>query len=96
MNEEIDSINHILPTTPAIFLGDDEKTQVIRAWIRSVLRKIIDYKAEHRRILGEAVAALQFALPHEILMNNVLPFLELPSYSFEGEEEGDNSDEEQD
>ena len=97
MNEEIDSINQILPATPA---GDGwdydadeygergEKTQVIRRWIRSVLRKINHYQEEHRRIMNEAAATLQLALPCDILTNNVLPFLELPSHSFgEAEEE---------
>ena len=39
----------------------------------------------------------QFALPHDILTNNVLPFLALPSYTFEGEnnEEGGALKEEQ-
>ena len=104
MNEEIDSINRILPNANAGHYGDDdegrfvseggEKAQVIRAWIRSVLHKIIYYKAEHRRLLREAASILQFALPRDILMNNVLSFLELPSYSFEGEDETDDSDEE--
>eukprot|EP00984_Skeletonema_dohrnii_P011216 scaffold4460_cov64-Skeletonema_dohrnii-CCMP3373.AAC.1 len=82
MNEEINSINHILPTTPA---GDDfggvdgEKALAIRMWIRSVLGKIIHYKAQHQRYLNEAASTLQLALPQDIVMNNVLPFLELPN-----------------
>jgi len=93
MNEEIDSINQILPTAPGgvsyyeISHHDDGgKARAIRTWIRSVLRKIIHYKAEHQRIVGEAATYLQLALPNDIVMKNVLPFLELPSYTFEGEE----------
>eukprot|EP00985_Skeletonema_marinoi_P000899 scaffold363_cov216-Skeletonema_marinoi.AAC.13 len=93
MNKKIDSINQILPTAPGgiycyeIGLHDDGgKTRTIRTWIRSVLRKIIHYKAEHQRIVDEAATYLQLALPRDIVMKNVLPFLELPSYTFEGEE----------
>ena len=108
MNEEIDSINQILPTASAGSGWDDEvfeeerdeyedgeKARAIRTWIRSVLRKIIHYKAEHQRLLDEATTSLQLALPHDIVKNNVLPFLELPSNTFEvsdhEEEEGDDS-----
>ena len=92
MNEEIDSINQILPDTDAgsrwndDYHDDDvgEKAQAIRTWIRSVLRKIIQYKAEHQRLLNDEVAtSLQLALPQDIVKNTVLPFLELPSYTFE-------------
>ena len=80
MNEEINSINEILPNTPA---GDDfnvgEKAQVMRMWIRAVLHKIIHYKAEHQRYLNEAASALQLALPQDIVIKNVRPFLELPN-----------------
>eukprot|EP00984_Skeletonema_dohrnii_P016761 scaffold7499_cov81-Skeletonema_dohrnii-CCMP3373.AAC.3 len=84
MNEEIISINQILLTTPA---GDDVddvggKAQAVRMWTRSVLRKIIHYKAEHQRYLNEAAFTLQLALPQDIMVNNVLPFLELPNISF--------------
>jgi len=99
MNEEIDSINQILPTTPAGGDADDgdvgRKAMVMRTWIRSVLRKIIHYQAEHQRYLNEEIAtALPPALPRDIVMNNVLPFLELPSHTFElvdHEEEVDDS-----
>eukprot|EP00986_Skeletonema_menzelii_P002936 scaffold852_cov187-Skeletonema_menzelii.AAC.1 len=106
MNVEIDSINLILPNTPAGFWDDDwdddvgdpgEKGQEIRRWIRSVLGKIIDYQVEHRRLLEEdiATALLELVLPNnDIVMNNVLPFLELPSHTFElVDEEGDSDDE---
>ncbi len=90
MNEEIDSINQILPTTYAGTVDDDdeeeedgEKAQVIRIWIRSVLRKIVHYQEEHQRILNEAATTLQFTLPQDIAMDKVLPFLALPSHTFE-------------
>ena len=86
MNEEIDAINEILPNTPFGYLDVGEKTQAIQTWIRSVLRKFIHYKNEHRRILNEAAATLQLALPNDIVRKNVLTFLELPSYTFEGED----------
>ena len=87
MNEEIDSINQILPTVDAgggYGGGDGEKARAIRMWIRSVIGKIIHYQAEHQRLLDEQVATtLELALSQDIVMNNVLPFLELPSYTFE-------------
>ena len=79
MKEEIDSINQILPNAAAG--GDDEdngdKARAIRRWIRSVLGKISRYKVEHKWLLNEAATTLQIALPHDIVTNNVLPFLEL-------------------
>ena len=88
MNEEIDSINQILPNTPAgtdRYMDNGGKAQEIRSWIRSVLRKIIHYKAEHRSYLDEAAATLQSSLPNDIVHKSILPFLELPSYTFQGE-----------
>eukprot|EP00985_Skeletonema_marinoi_P016679 scaffold8993_cov207-Skeletonema_marinoi.AAC.35 len=90
MNEEIDSINQILPNTPAGGWDDEEeevKARAIQTWIRSVLGKIIRYKAQHQHLLDEAATSLQLALPRDIVMNNVLPFLELPSYTCEVDEE---------
>jgi metal-dependent amidase/aminoacylase/carboxypeptidase family protein len=87
MNEEINSINQSLPTTPA---GSDDfydvggKAEAVQSWIASVLGKIIQYKAQHRSYLNEAATTLKLALPNDIVMNNVLPFLELPSYTSEG------------
>ena len=87
MNEEIDSINQVLPNASAGDVVDvGGKAQAIREWITSVLRKLIHYKVEHRRKLNEATAIIQSALPKDIILKNVLPFLELPSYTFEGEE----------
>ena len=83
MNEEIDSINQILPNAPAGGWNDDgEKAIVIRTWIGSVLRKIAHYKAEHQRILDEAADTLEVGLPRDIVMKSVLPFLELPTHTF--------------
>ena len=62
------------------------KAREIRMWITLVLRKIVHYKAEHRRYLNEAAAILQPALPNDILLKSILPFLELPSYTFQGED----------
>ena len=87
MNREIDSINRILPDTYTGYWDDDgEKAQAIRSWISSVLGKIILYQAKHQRLLNEAATTLQFALPQDIVTKSVLPFLELPSYTFEREE----------
>ncbi len=91
MNNEIYSINQILPTADAGYYDveededvEGEKALVIRDWIESLLEKIIDYKEEHRRLLDEDVApTLQRFLPQDILINSVLPFLNLPPNSFD-------------
>jgi hypothetical protein len=63
MNEEIDRINQILPNTPAGSIYDPgEKTQAVRIWITSVLRKMEHYKSEHRSLLKEAATTLELAL----------------------------------
>ena len=70
MYEEINSINQILPNADAGYYDEDdilnvyegEKDQAIRRWIRSVLHKIVHYKAEHRRILSEAATLLELAI----------------------------------
>ena len=82
MRGEIDSISQILPNTCAgnNDSGDDgEKARSIRAWIRSVLRKIVHYQVEHDRLLHEAAATLQLVIPQDIVMYDVLPLLALPS-----------------
>ena len=87
MNEEIDAISQILPNTRAGSWKDPGgKAQAIRRWITSVLRKYNHYKAEHRRHLNVAAATLQQALPNDIVMKNILPFLELPPHTFDGED----------
>jgi len=87
--EEMKSINRILPTVYGGDTSDDGgKARAVQRWIRSVLGKIIHYKAQHQRVLEEAAATLQVALPPDIVIKNVLPFLELPSpsYTFEVED----------
>ncbi|KAK1734984.1 hypothetical protein QTG54_014444 [Skeletonema marinoi] len=89
INKEIDSIDQILPPAPAGGEADDgdvgEKAIVIRTWTRSVLRKLIGYKEQHHRLLDEAAATLELALPKDIVIKNIIPFLELPSCTFEVE-----------
>ena len=102
MNIEIDSINQILPNARAGGWDDDsgdygeydegEKAQMIRRWIRSVLQKIIHYQAEHESLLNQAATHLQLILPQDLIINNVLPFLQLPSHSFEVEDESDEEE----
>ena len=112
MRSKIDAIKHSVPTTPAgIGVDVGGKAVAIRMWIRSVLRKIVHYKAEHHRYLKEAAATIELALwkkrlseinvPErdedgrakcrvkcgaDIVIKNVLPFLELTSYTFQGED----------
>mmetsp|Transcript_22544 Transcript_22544/g.34830 ORF Transcript_22544/g.34830 Transcript_22544/m.34830 type:complete len:244 (-) Transcript_22544:67-798(-) len=88
MNDKLGAINQSLPTTPA---GDGlfdvgGKAQTVQLWISSVLSTIVQYKVRHRSYLNEAATTLQLALPNDIVLNNVLPFLELPSFTFEGED----------
>ena len=76
----IRSINSFLPHVYAGNYSDEGgKAQVIREWIRSVRHKIIQYEQENLRMLDKVAATLQLALPRDIVMNNVLPFLSLPS-----------------
>ena len=57
MNEEIGRINRELPNTPA-----DEKTDLIRLWISSVINRLEHYKAEHSRLLKEHMTQLELAI----------------------------------
>ena len=57
MNDLINQINQDLPNTHA-----DEKTALIRGWMRSVLDRIAHYKSEHRELLKEAMVLLELAL----------------------------------
>ena len=95
MNAAIDAINEILPNTPAgrydAGIDDGEKGRAVKRWIRSVLCKIVDYKQRHCNMLTEATTTLveELALlPQDVVINNVLPFLKLPSFTFEVEEQG--------
>ena len=93
MNSELLSIDQILPNTRAgDMYNNGEKAVVIRQWISDVLRKMINYKSQHCRLLNEAAYRLQLVLPHDIVMNNVVPFLKLPHHKFDGEEEIDERD----
>jgi len=90
MNRDMSSIDQILSYTSAGGDDDDEnvddvggKALVIRMWISSVVGKIIHYKAQHRRLLNEAATTLQLALPQDIVINSVLPFLELPNMNMQ-------------
>jgi len=85
MNREIDSINRNLPTADAGggYGNQGEKAQVIRGWLRSVRDKMIHYIAEHQRVLDVAAATLELILPRDLVMKNILSFLELPSYMLE-------------
>ena len=80
IKEEINSINRIFPETPAGDVDDEfaisPKARAIKRWIRSLLRKLVHYKAEHQRLLDETETTLQLALPQEIV-RNIIPFLEL-------------------
>ena len=57
MNQELDRINQVLPTTPA-----REKTDVMQEWIESVINRMEHYKAEHNRLLKEDMTLLELAV----------------------------------
>jgi hypothetical protein len=87
MNAAIDAINEILPNTSY----EGGKGLAVKRWIRSVLCKIVYYKQQHCIMLTEATTTLveELALlPRDIVINNVLPFLKLPSFTFAVEEQG--------
>ena len=87
MNEEINSISQILPNTHGgTYCEAGGKAQAIRAWIRSVHCKYTHYKAEHQRYLNVTAATLQPALPNDIVLKSIFPFVELPSHSFDEED----------
>jgi hypothetical protein len=82
MNTAINSIDEILPNTTVV-----GKAPLVRMLMKLVLRKIVDCKQQHRNVLTEATTTLdEFALlPKVMVINNVLPFLDLPSCTFEGD-----------
>ena len=57
MKEEFDRINRELPSTHM-----DEKTDLIRLWVRSVINRLDHYKAEHNRLLKEHMTQLELAV----------------------------------
>jgi len=57
MKDEINRINQVLPDTVA-----QEKTSVVRDWIRSVIRRLDYHKAQHKAMLKEATTLLELAL----------------------------------
>ena len=57
MNQEINHINQILPTTHTL-----EKAGLIRYWIQSVLRQTDHFKAKHHNLLKVATTILELAL----------------------------------
>ena len=95
ITEKVESINQILSTTltgsydhqnMTIINGD--KTIAIQRWVASVLQiMIVDYKAKNRRILSEVTTTLRLVSSNDVVTNSVLPFLEMPSHTFDGEEE---------
>ena len=101
MNRAICSLNPSLRDAWAGEIDDDddgEKAIIIREWITTVRRKFFQYKALHRSFLDEVASTLKILcmLPNDIVMNSVLPFLELPLHTFPQEEGGgeeDDSDE---
>eukprot|EP00986_Skeletonema_menzelii_P010253 scaffold4967_cov115-Skeletonema_menzelii.AAC.3 len=56
-NGEIDRIHQELPNTPP-----NEKTDLIRGWIISVIDRMEHYKAEHNRLLKEHMTQLELAI----------------------------------
>jgi hypothetical protein len=90
MNAKINSINQILLNTPAGYYYYDYdgdyvevaggKGRAIQTWIRSVLHKLDDYEQQHRNLLTEATTILveEVGLPQELVINNILPCLQLP------------------
>ena len=59
MNNEINRINQVLPTTA---LHKTHKTGEIQRWMRSTFRQLDHYKDEHHNILKEATTLLELAL----------------------------------
>mmetsp|Transcript_3259 Transcript_3259/g.4709 ORF Transcript_3259/g.4709 Transcript_3259/m.4709 type:complete len:308 (-) Transcript_3259:2976-3899(-) len=59
MNTEIERINQVLPTTSSYA---NDKTGEIQQWVRTVLLRMEQYKAEHGDLLIEATTILELAL----------------------------------
>ena len=56
MNEEIDSIDRILPDAPA------DKTATVQQWMETVIERFEHYKSEHYALLKEFTTLLELAL----------------------------------
>ena len=56
MKGEINRINQVLTNT------NSRKTRPVQQWMRSVIRRLDHYKAEHRSLLKEATTLLELAL----------------------------------
>ncbi|KAK1742685.1 leucine-rich repeat domain-containing protein [Skeletonema marinoi] len=59
MKREINRINQVLPTTDS---AENENTEAIQQWIRSVIRQIGHYKTQHKELLKDATTILELAL----------------------------------
>eukprot|EP00986_Skeletonema_menzelii_P003688 scaffold1172_cov144-Skeletonema_menzelii.AAC.13 len=57
MRDEINLINRDLPQTSFL-----RKTEAIQRWIRSLIQRLVYFKAEHRALLKEAATLLELAL----------------------------------
>ncbi len=92
MNELIDSINKILPNISAPSDGSNSfadvgaKGRAIRQWISRVLLNICYYKARHSLVMDVVEDELLRALPGDIAKESVLPFLQVPTHTFQGED----------
>ena len=81
MGEVIDSITEILLNTNDD--GKGGKARRIEEWIAHVLRKTNYYKAQHRRFLTMIATELAYTAANDIVIDNTLSFLELPSHAIE-------------
>ena len=66
-NEMMDEINRINQTLPTI---TQRKTEAIQRWLRIFSNRLDHYKAEHRRLLKEAITLLELALWKSNLHDN--------------------------
>ena len=57
MTGEINRINQVLPSKKA-----SKKTQAVQQWMESVIHQLDNYKAEHIKLLKEAITLLELAL----------------------------------
>ena len=93
LTAELDSIKQDLPNASAgeMYIHDDddwftydqdegEKAMVIHGWVARVADKITQYADNHCRILDKAAAVLELASANnnDVVVKNVLPFLQLP------------------